>query len=92
MELFFFKWNNLVPVIEKSYGLAVQEKSEQDPLQSGKLTAPGSHPIDTVGEDRTMAGNSHLLSSRWAVGRGPTRPGTLHPLFFSCTPRLLPHG
>ena len=43
------------------------QAAEQDPLQSGKLTAPGSHPIDTVGEDQTMAANSHVLSSRWAV-------------------------
>ena len=43
-------------------------------LQSGKVTAPGSHPIGTVGGDPTMA-NSHALDLR-TLGRGPTRAQT----------------
>ena len=48
--------------------------TERDTLQSGKVTAPGSHPIGTAGGDPTMA-NSYALDLL-TLGRGPTRAQT----------------
>ena len=50
-------------------------QEERDPLQSGKVTAPGNHPIGTVGGDPTMAASSHTLDLL-RLGRGPTRART----------------
>ena len=54
---------------------AARSPAEGDPLQSGKLTALGSHPIGTVGRDPTVAASSHTLDLL-RLGRGPTRART----------------